>query len=900
MFRRLWFYLSYAARSVRRGARWSVFAIFCIGAGVATVVALRGLGLSIRDSLLANLRAVNRGDLTVTVAGAAGGLFSFNFIGAGDDDVFPQGQLERIRAWTAANGGRLTEYKIVSNFQLTAVDAVTVGRPQFINLLLINPVTFPLTSDDPANPMPPILALDPPGVPINQLLRQVNDVIISQNLAQDQGLRVGDTVRISGTTDLFTVRGIAPTDAESSLRNPFAALFGFAYIHIGQAQTVGLSRDPSAVSMIFPTGADLDRLVGDFFAQGLGQGVHVQSVTRLLKQNAVLADYLGRFIVIMGLGALLIGGVGIINTMLVMVGRRTTEIAALKTFGLKGQQIALLFLAEALLLGALGSVVGCILGTLLTGVVNRYGELFLQQQLVWRVYPEAIAFGMILGLVVTLVFGVLPVLTANRVRPASILRPNETVIPTAGCLHSLIALLLVVVVIGIVAGWIIGGGAINVGRFSLSSELIGIVGVAITLLILGILVGVMWLVVWLVSKLPSFGWVDLRLALRNLTARRIRTATTLLALSAGMFALSSIALVGAGAREIVNFQLTQTLGGNVLVFPLFSVFSQPLAQAALNLQLAGIDGVSYRTQYTTRSARIVSIDGVPYDGTMLQAGSSAQVQVLSRFVPLVIRDSDNPGLRTGSVIEGRDLTLADRGQRVMVISGVDSLIGMPIFPVGSQVVLEIDGVPYAFTVVGHTGGSGLLNFGQYHIPPGVLPNVPSFRFTILNVELDRLNPVLLRLSENPLIFVLDITFIDNLLQRLIAQFSALPTLVGLLSLLAAGMAMANTVSLATLERRRQIGILKAVGLKRGRVLRVLILENTLIGLLGGGIGIGLSALGAALLTWIGQGSALPIPREALPIAALLLLAAVLIAWLATYFSARAAANEKVAVVLRYE
>jgi predicted lysophospholipase L1 biosynthesis ABC-type transport system permease subunit len=898
VFRRFWFYLSCAARNVRRGARWSVFAIFCIGAGVATVVALRGLGLSIGDSLLANLRSVNRGDITVTVAGA-GGAFSFNFIGASDDDVFPQWQLERIRAWVAANGGRLTEYKIVSNFQVTAVDAVTVGRPQFVNLLLINPVSFPLTSDDPASPMPPTLALDPPGVPINTLLRQVNDIIVSQNLAQDQGLRVGDTVRISGTTELFTVRGIAPTEAESSLRNPFAALFGFAYIHIGQAQTVGLSRDPSVISMIFPTGADIDRLVSDFFAQGLGQRTYVQSVTRLLQQNEVLADYLGRFIVIMGLGALLIGGVGIINTMLVMVGRRTTEIAALKTFGLKGRQIALLFLAEALLLGALGSLVGCILGTLLTGVVNRYGELFLQQQLVWRVYPEAIAFGMVLGLVVTLVFGVLPVLTANRVRPAAILRPNETVIPAAGCLHSLIALLLVVIVIGIVAGRIIGGGdSLTFGRVSLSSELIGIIGVAITLLILGILVGVMWLVVWLVSKLPSFGWVDLRLALRNLTARRIRTATTLLALSAGMFALSSISFVGAGAREIVNFQLTQTLGGNVLVFPLFSVFSQPLAQAALNLQLAGIDGVSNRTQYTTRNARIVSIDGVPYDGTMLQ--QSGSMQVLNRFVPLIIRDSDNPGLRTGSLIEGRDLTLADRGQRVMVISGVDSLVTTPIFSVGSVVVLEIDGIPYDFTVVGHTGGSGLLNFGQYHIPPGVLPNVPNFSFTILNVELDRLNPVLLRLSENPLIFVLDITFIDNLLQRLIAQFSALPTLVGLLSLLAAGVAMANTVSLATLERRRQIGILKAVGLKRRRVLRVLILENTLIGLLGGGIGIGLSALGAALMTWIGQGSALPIPREALPIAALLLLAALIIAWLATFFSARAAANEKVAVVLRYE
>ena len=89
----------------------------------------------------------------------------------------------------------------------------------------------------------------------------------------------------------------------------------------------------------------------------------------------------------------------------------------------------------------------------------------------------------------------------------------------------------------------------------ISGILVGIIGVALTLLILGILVGLLWVVVWLVSHLPSFGSVDLRLALRNLTARRIRTATTLLALSAGMFALSSITFVGVGTREILQFQL---------------------------------------------------------------------------------------------------------------------------------------------------------------------------------------------------------------------------------------------------------------------------------------------------------------------------------------------------------
>src|SRR5690606_34262365 len=282
---------------------------------------------------------------------------------------------------------------------------------------------------------------------------------------------------------------------------------------------------------------------------------------------------------------------------LVMVGRRTNEIAALKTFGLKGRQVAALFLSEAFLLGLMGSVVGTIVGTLMSGIVNQYGEAFLQQRLPLRFYPEAALFGVALGIVVTMVFGILPVLTANRVRPAIILRPNETYVPAAGCLHSLIALVLVVVVIGSVAGQILG------------SIPFGIIGVAVTLLILGVLVGVMWIIVWVVSHLPSFGVVDLRLALRNLTARRIRTATTLLALSAGMFALSSISFVGAGTRELLQFQLTQNFGGNVLVFPLLGLVSQQLGQSVLDAQLSGIEGVSYNTRLSIYSGRLRMVNG---------------------------------------------------------------------------------------------------------------------------------------------------------------------------------------------------------------------------------------------------------------------------------------------------
>lgn len=880
IFKQLVFYLRYAARNLRRSGRWTIFAVFCIAAGVATVVALRSLGLAIADSLVDNVRANNHGDITISQSGFAAGGVIVPF-SARELDTFTPQQLQQLEQWARERGARISAYTRATNLQVTAVDFVSVGRPQFISALLIDPATFPPTED--------IFALDPPGVPLSALFTGGNDIVISRNLADTQGLSVGDTVRVSGTTDLYTVRGIVPTEAEASLSDLFASFFGFVYLDIAQAENLQLPPLPNVVSIALPPGFDINTAEQEL--RFIPISGFYTTVPNLLERNEFIGDILGRFIVIMGLGALLIGGVGIINTMLVMVGRRTTEIAALKTFGLKGRQVAALFLAEAFLLGVMGSIVGTLLGLLLSGVVNRYGEAFLQQRLVWRFYPEAALFGLGVGVIVSLVFGVLPVLVANRVRPASILRPNETEIPAAGCLQSLIALSLVIVVIGGIAGQILG------------SIPVGMIGVAITLAILGLLVGVLWIVVWLVGKLPAFGLVDVRLALRNLTTRRTRTATTLLALSAGMFALSSITFVGVGTREILQFQLTQNFGGNVLVFPLVGLVSQELGQGLLDAQLRGIDGITYRTRISTYTGRLLAIDGeaprppdLPVDlpPRAIQRFSLVQVQE---------RQTDNPALTSGTILAGRDLTPEDAGRPYVVVAessfgngynlNVGSILTVRFVERGIEHNIDLE-------VIGIASVPGGLNMGQYFVAPGAISVRPDFQLNVLQVEPDSLNEVLLRLSENPLVFALDITFIDGLLRRLIDQFSAIPTVVGLLSLLAAAVAMANTVSLATLERRRQIGIMKAIGLKGRRVLRIMLLENTLVGLLGGALGIGLSALGVALMTELGQGVAIPIPRDAVPFALALIAAAVLIAWAATFLSARPAIRERVLNVLRYE
>lgn len=869
-----------------------MFAILCVAAGVATVVALRSLGLSISDSLLTNLREINRGDVTVRALGGS----PFNFtVNQGDDEqsIFSANDVERVREIVNRYNGEMTAYSQYTNVQITALDFQTLGRPQFVTTLFIDPQVFP--------PVGEIVAIDPPDTPLSALFSGGYDVVIAQNMAEEQGLAVGDAVRITGTDELFTVRGIVPTHTEANINNLSASFFGFAYIDSRLMRTLQLNPAPNHISIRLPQAIDtetIEALAIDLWRANIRGMRSLQTTPRLLESNQEIGDLIGRFIVVLGLGALLIGGVGIVNTMLVMVGRRTMEIASLKTFGLKGRQIAMLFISEAFLLGLAGSILGAILGLGLSLVVNRFGEALLQQPLVWRLHPEAIWYGLGLGMVVTMVFGVLPVLMAAQVRPAIVLRPNQTHLVSSSMLQVLIALAVIVVSLGFITGQIIEPLLVRaLDERAPNALLTGMAIVALTLLILALLAGLMWVVVWFVSRLPAFGSTDLRLALRNMTARRTRTATTLLALSAGMFALSSISYFGLGARQIVQFQFSDTLGGNVMVVPLLR---SGLPQAIFNQLLASSDDIIHNTQMSVFSVWLREVDGQPVEISENRIGVR---------IPAVTRQTDHPGLRSGVLVAGRDLQPDDAGQNVIVLSE-QSLLETAVrdftladlgVQVGSTVRIQAGGFTYDLEVVGIVSSlSGIIpNFGGAFIPPGIVQR-EQLTLNVLEVQPERVDTLLAGLSRFPFALALDVTFVDSLLLRLIEQLSAIPTLVGLLSLLAAAVIMANTVSLATLERRQQIGILKTIGLGRRRVLRVMLLENTVIGLLGALIGIAISAIGVSIMTMLGMGIPVPIPSEAIPITIGLILAAVVISWLATFFSARVAVNERVTQVLRYE
>ena len=908
MLHRLRFYLTYALRNIRRGGRWTTLAILCVTAGVATVVALRSLGLAVGDTLTNNVRVEIKGDLLIRNDNIFGGF------GSNDPRAFTPEERQTLLAWAEANGAATSAFMSGRNMQITKAGAGQFGRPSFIGSNFIDPQTYPPTHT--------IRAIDPPDAPLGELFTGGNDVVISDNLAQQGGISIGDSVRVSGTQEPFTVRGIVSVAEESSVTNFLNAFFGFAYFDLANAQTaINAEFAPNRIALRFAEPPDeyaLDELAVE--VEALVPGVRSTDIYDFLERYEVVSQYLSDFVVVMGLGALLVGGVGIMNTMLVLVRRRTSEVAAIKTFGLRGDQVAALFFTEALLLGAIGSLLGIIVGVGLSVIVNEYGAVALRQPLVWSIYPEALVFGFTLGLVVTAIFGVAPILTAVKVRPSIILRPNENHLVALGVLQSLALLVFVIVSLGLVVGQIIrpsfeltarraaeiaatshqAEAASEVGESDTAGPpfagadgglpppyLVGVIGVAGAFVVFALLIALIWLLILLIGKLPTFGSVSMRLALRNLSTNRLRAAITALALSAGMFALSSITFVGEGTRELLNIQLSRSFGGNVLVFP-FPGLPSSMIEGAIDDALKDI-AIDYRTTIDTYDSRVTRLNGVPIDS--------------ESALELSVWRSNKPDIYSGqpAVTSGRMLAPGDAGQPRIVLP-LASAQALEL-EVGDQVELEM-AAGVALEVVGITGeGGGAASFGEPGalLPPDVLPSSAASEFTLYTFQVpeDELNRALAELSAVIFALSIDVQFIDGLIARLIDQFAAIPTIVGLLSLLAAAVIMANTVALSTLERRRQIGILKAIGLKSRRVLQVMFIESSLVGLLSALLGISASALLISVLSASG-GITIPLPTEARLTALALLAAALLIGWIATFLSARVALTERVMNVLRYD
>ena len=532
-------------------------------------------------------------------------------------------------------------------------------------------------------------------------------------------------------------------------------------------------------------------------AQSAGEAISTQNVvivfTFMLKGAGVLG--------------LLIGGIGVANTMQVLLARRRLEIAVLKTHGYRQRDLWALFGVEMGLLGLVGAALGALAAVAASGLIVGLVQQFANYTGAWSLDPWALAGGILAGIATTIIFGLEAVARASVVRPAVLLRELPEV-------RNWRSVLLIAGLYALLALAFLGVSSLIMGSLV---QGLGIMGLAIGgLIVLGLLFGA---AVFVLVRLPLPGQSLLALARSALKRRPMRVLFALIALFAGVFAISlgTMALTTAVQRAAER-QVAAT-GDNIWVYGVASDEAPTLAALAAQ----GVQDVRVSYQLPAQLSQTGAVVQMALTGHSPQAnGQEIQLEAGAQWdsAPDAAYLPHNLSAAPWNLLPGDrfKVKLASGQNHTLRVAGYYNegpnaiLLPPQGIVVNTPTALALGGPGTRASFIGQAPAAQLANTTQ-----ALGRSLPGLMVTSKADIADRLNS-----SYNGLV-------------KLVFAVAGL-------ALLAGAVLIANAVGLAMVERQREMGILKAVGYSSQSVLQVILLENGLLGLLAGVMGVTATAV----------------------------------------------------------
>ncbi|WZH54313.1 MAG: ABC transporter permease [Nocardioides alkalitolerans] len=650
------------------------------------------------------------------------------------------------------------------------------------------------------------------------------EVALDEKTAERAGYEIGDAVRlVSPVADgelTPTLVGLVALGGDASLNGATLTVVDMAtgqqvflqgedaYTDVWVRAADGVSQEElrDAVAPLLPDG--VEAVTGDDAAD--------ESASLLLEAISFLTTFL---LIFAGI-ALVVGGFLIVNTFSMLVAQRSRELALLRALGASRRQVVRSVQLEAFVVGLVGSVLGLGLGVLLAlairAVFARVGLDLDSQPLVLE--PRTVVAAFAVGIVVTMVAAWGPARRTTRIAPVEALR-DDVALPETTIRRRM--------VVG--AALVVGGaGALAAGLVADVPRAGWWVGLGVLAVLLGVaaaspVIGRPVLVAAHAAYRRLFGTVG-NLAGLNALRNPRRTAATASALMIGLTLATTMAILGDSAKASVDRTIEQTFPGDFVVSnQVGEGFSTGIGDAMGEVEgVASVVRVRYGLAETgDRPRRLGGVD--PSTFRDLGVGTVAgDVTDLVDGTAVVDEDyADDAGIGVGDDLV---VTTVDGEQRLPVVAVVDPGSVLPSITTTTATLLD----------AGYRDLDNTLVVEAVADPPGGLDGLQ-----------DRLEQAA---GDNPLVTVKDQAEyaaeqrapIDRLVLVVFALLG--------LALVIAVLGIVNTLALSVVERTREVGLLRAVGLGRGQLRWMITLESVVIAALGTVLGLVLgTTFGLALM-----------------------------------------------------
>jgi putative ABC transport system permease protein len=786
-------FLAMLRRELRGSGSRALFFIGCLAVGVAAIVLVAGLSDGVEQAIRLQGRPLLAADVAVSGRRAISDDFDavterFPDVLRADVQEFPT-----MTSVPAADGQP-------GSSVLVELKAVSEGYPFYGELVT------------------------EPDAPLMTLLGADGAVVEPALLARLE-LEVGETLLLGG--EAFTVRGTVTSEPDrvevafAAGPRVFLSQEGLARSGLttmgGRIKHRALFKAPSTErtdALVAWMNAEIaDNIWYRIETWSDGQ----QSIRRGLERTEI-------FLGLVALLSLLVGGVGVAQTIRAWLASRLDNIAVLRCLGMTPLEVTGLYLAQTVLLALIGSGVGALVGTasLVAGPLLLEG--LLPVEAISPLQPAAVARGLLLGVGVALLFAALPLLRIRQVPPLRVIRRSVEPLPAPRFAAALAVAQL-------------GAGVWLIAAFQSRSVMIGglfaasAAGCAAVLLAAS--AGLSRLVSGRSRGLRPW-W--LRHGVTALARPGAATRAAMVALGLGVMVVLATALI----QRRLDAQLTDQLPEDAPSAFLLDV--QPDQWAAVEELVAGAGGAGVRSAPMI-VARISEIDGEATADRIegLDPNDRWALSREQRLTSMPALPADNT-LLDGALWQQEGVDEISLERRFAERLGVG---------LGSTLVFDVQGIPVEMTVTSIRAvdwASFNMNFFLI-AEPGVLDDAPQVRLVTFQIPAEAETPLRDALAAR----MPNITLISvrDLLERaggLLGQLGLGVQLVGGFTSLAGLFILASSISASTLRRSREIALRKTIGASRASTIAVLAIEYALIGAVAGGVGAGGAALLAGLVT----------------------------------------------------
>lgn len=654
--------------------------------------------------------------------------------------------------------------------------------------------------------------------------RGPGEALIDADTADNKDVRIGDTLTVIAQPGSFKVEIVGI--ATFTTTNPGAALV-FLDIPTAQTELLGERGVATSIAVDAEDGVS-DAALKERISRAIGTETY--EVETADEQAESAAAELGGFLdvikyVMLGFAgiAVLVGVFLIVNTFSMLIAQRTRELGLLRALGADRRQVRRSVLLEATMLGLVGSTLGLATGIgLAFGLIELMGLLGMNLKstdvvIGWATPVSAYA----VGVGVTFVAAFLPARRAAGVSPMAALADAEI----AGVGRPLRVRAVVGTVVGALGAAALVG-CVTATETGSAASLLGL-GVVLTLIatvIAGPLL-VRPVIRVLGGAFPAlFGSVG-RMSQRNALRNPRRTGATAAALMVGLALVGGMSVASASMTESFDQQIDETLGADFVVQNNnFQPFPQEITE-----KVDETDGVAIVVRQ-----RFAPIAATLPDGDRVETAAGGYGDRLDEVANITYAQGDTAAaLAPGNMAMDVDYA-KDHDVRVGSVIPVE-------FPAGQQTELRVAALTDQEGGEGF-GAQGAMYFGletlERYVPGGQDSTlyVNAASGTSVDTLRSRLEQTL---DPYPQVQVRDQADYKELVRNQIAVLLYLVYALLGLAIVIAVLGVVNTLALSVVERTREIGLLRAIGLARRQLRRMIRLESVVIAVFGAVLGLAL-------------------------------------------------------------